>query len=271
MERPTFPTPVTRNASVETSLHQQLKMLYAEEAGRVEVRLDTFRIDAVTETELIEIQHGSLAAIRRKIRRLLGTHRVRVVKPLIAKKTLMKRAGKNRPAVRSRVSPKRATILDLFDELIYFCDVFPHQNLVLEVPLVEVEEWRYSVSRNPRRRWRRKDEFIVEDQKLLTIVQTHEFRTCADLLALLPNNLPAPFHTGHLAALLEIPRGVAQKITYCLRHMRAITQVGKAGNALLYELAISGRTKSGSRVQAAGGQSPAEPTGREKKPARRRA
>jgi hypothetical protein len=57
------------------------------------------------------------------------------------------------------------------------------------------------------------------------------------LLALLPSELPDPFHSGHVAAGLDIHRSLAQRIVYCLRHMGAAETCGKAGNALLYRRA----------------------------------
>ena len=147
---------------METSLHQQLKAAYAEDDTRTEVRVGRYRIDAVKNDELIEIQHGSLSAIRDKVSRLLPDHRVRVVKPLIARKRLVKCAGKGKPVISRRLSPECGCILDLFDELIYFTRIYPHPNLALEVPLVEIEEWRYPYRG---RRRRRRGGHSVEDQK----------------------------------------------------------------------------------------------------------
>ncbi len=48
-----------------------------------------------------------------------------------------------------RLSPKRGTILDLFDDLVHFMRVFPHKRLTLEVPLVDIEEWRYLLTELP--------------------------------------------------------------------------------------------------------------------------
>ena len=123
-------------------------------------------------------------------------------------------------------------MIDLFDELIYFTRVFPHHNLALEVPLVDVEEWRYPG--HGRRRRRRRNDHQVEDQKLLALHRIHRFRTAGDLLQLVPRELPDPFHTGHLAAKMDVPRWRAQRITYCLRHMGGLSEVGKKGNARLY-------------------------------------
>ena len=219
---------------METSLHRQLKQLYADDDRCLEVRVDGFRIDAVHAGRLIEIQHGSLAAIRRKITRLLEQHRVVVVKPIVTRKFLIKRAARGGRVVSRRLSPKRGTLLDLFDELVYFTSVYPHPNLTLEVPLVEVEEYRYP-GHGKRRRWRRSD-FQVEDQKLLQVAETHRFRTAADLTRLLPRAaLPSPFHTGQLAQVLDAPRWLAQRIAYCLRHTGAAQEIGKTGNARLYQ------------------------------------
>ena len=129
--------------TMETSLHQQLKSHYAAHDAKTEVTLGKYRIDVVRSGELIEIQHGSLASIRDKIRSLLDEHRVRVVKPITLRKHLIKRKAKDKAVCDRRLSPKRGTILDLFHELVYFCRVFPHDNLILEVPLVTVEEWRF--------------------------------------------------------------------------------------------------------------------------------
>ena len=109
---------------------------------------------------------------------------------------------------------------------------FLTKRLMLEVPLVEVEEWRYP-GHGRRRRWRRGD-FQIEDQKLVRVVDTFRFKKRADLRRLLPAKLPATFHTGHVAEGLEIERPRAQRMAYCLREMSAIRVVGKEGNAILY-------------------------------------
>ena len=81
---------------METSLHRQLKALYGAEADQQEVRVDGYVIDAIVNGRLIEIQQASLAAIRGKIRDLLGRHRVLVVNPLASRKYIVKHATRNR-------------------------------------------------------------------------------------------------------------------------------------------------------------------------------
>ena len=226
---------------METSLHRELKTRYAPPGAQLEVTLGSYRIDVVDGDELIEIQHGSLAAIRDKVRELLKDHRVTVVKPLIVRKRLVKLKKKGGRQIGSRMSPKRGKLLDLFDELVYFTRVFPHKRLTLEVLLIDIEEWRYPG--HGRRRRRRDGDFQVQDQKLIAVHEAHRYRTAADLAKLLPDDLPDVFHTGHVAEGLGVNRWTAQRMTYTLRNIGTIKQIGKQGNALLYRLARRRRTR----------------------------
>ena len=218
---------------METTLHRQLKERYATDGALVEQRLGRYRIDVLQPNQLVEIQLAPLAAIRDKIAALLKKHRVLVVKPIIARKHLVKlrRAG-GRVSSRRR-SPKQGTLLDVFEELVHFTRVFPHRRLTLEVILVEIEEWRYPG--HGRRRWRRDNDHQVEDQRLLEVHGVQAFRTAADLCRLLPPSLPEPFHTGHLADQLGVARWIAQRMAYCLRETGAVEAVGKFGGAWLYQ------------------------------------
>ena len=219
---------------METTLHRQLKERYAVEGGLVEQRLGRFRIDVIQPNQLVEIQLASLSAIRDKIAALLKKHRVLVVKPIIARKLLVKRRRAGGRVVSRRRSPKQRTLLDVFDELVHFTRVFPHRRLALEVLLVEIEEWRYPG--HGRRRWRRDNDHQVEDQRLVEVLEVHRFDTAADLCRILPEALPRPFHTGHLAEGLGVERWIAQRMAYCLRQTGAIQSVGKHRGAWLYEV-----------------------------------
>jgi hypothetical protein len=218
---------------METSLHRSLKEIYAGDGAATEVRLGGYRIDAVVRKRLIEVQHGSLSSISRKIQELLQSHRVLVVKPIVVRKVLIKQPYRGAGDGERRQSPRQGGLLDLFHELIYFTRVFPHQKLVLETPLVEIEEWRYP-GHGRRRRWRKND-FEVEDQKLVSIHGCATLRSAADLWNLLGPFSAPTFDTKQLAEALGIRRHHAQRIAYCLDKMGAAKQVGKQGNARIFE------------------------------------
>ncbi len=226
---------------METSLHRELKSHYADADARTEVRLGRYRIDAISDGRLIEIQHGSLSAIRDKIAQLLEDHEVTVVKPIVARKRLVKLDAKGGEPLSSRWSPKRGQLIDLFEELVYFTRVFPHPRLVLEVPLVEVEEWRYPG--HGRRRRRREQDFQVADQKLVSIEKTVRLKTGRDLRRMLGCRLPTVFHTGDLAHALGVRRRTAQRVAYCFRKMGIAETVDKQGNAILYRY-VKGNRKA---------------------------
>lgn len=218
---------------METSLHRQLKSYYAPNAECEEVTLGAYRIDAIDGDRLIEIQHGSLGAIRDKVRCLLEDYDVHVVKPIAVRKYLVKRKKKNGETISSRFSPRRGSVFDLFEDLVHFTNVFPHPRLTLEVALTIQEEHR--IAKKPRR-FRGKD-YRVEDRVLRSVEEQIELNTADDLLKLIPGKLPSPFHTRDLAKAAGIQRWLAQKMAYCLRNTGAINLVGKEKNALLYEVA----------------------------------
>lgn len=243
---------------MEFSLHRSLKQLYSSDQARHEVTLGDFRIDVVRDDCLVEIQVGSLAAIRDKVGRLVQDHKVLVVKPLVGSRLIVSLDRAGGRVIGRRLSPKRAKPLDLIHELVYFTRVYPHPNLTLEVPLVDIEEWRYP-GHGRRRRWRAKD-FEVEDQRLVEVRSMHRLQTAADLIDLVPT-LPdwsrsEPLDSAKLSQQARIPRWVAQRVLYVLRKTGGAVEVGKQGNARQYQLsapptdAPSGKQTSGKKPAA---------------------
>jgi hypothetical protein len=221
---------------METSLHRELKRHYAGPDGRTEVRLGRFRVDAVVcngrGEQLIEIQHGPLWVIRDKIRKLTRRHRVRIVKPIIGRKRLIKLTGKGGRVIDERLSPRQGKLLELFDELVYFTRAFPHRNLTLEVLLVDIEERRYPRP-NKRRPWRK--QFAIEDQRLLEIRQSLQIADASHLIQLIDCPLASTFGTAKLAEALDIERWRAQRIAYVLRESGAVAAIGKQRGAWIYQ------------------------------------
>ncbi len=240
---------------METSLHRELKRLYAGDAAQTEVRLGKYRVDAVAGDLLVEVQHGKLSAIRRKVQDLSAEHRVLVVKPIVVRKLLVRQSCAGGSVTSRRLSPKRGSLVDLFHELVYFTRAFPHRNLAIEAVLVEVEEWRYP-GHGRRRRWRTND-FVVADQRLLSVGESVRLEHAADLARLLSVPLRAEFHTGELAADLGLPRWVAQRIAYCLRETGAVRQVGKTGNTIRYRTVLPGQDRPARQKRSARRKRPA--------------
>lgn len=215
---------------METSLHRQLKALYGGESNAIEAWVEGYRIDVVQPGILVEIQASSLGAIRPKIKALVLEHNVLIVKPLAARKYLVKKSGRP-PKVERRASPLKETLYHIFEELVYLVGVFPHPRLTIDVLLTEQEEHRRPI----KHRWRR-NAFRVEDRLLVSVKSQHRLRTNADLLAMLPSDLPAVFSTKDIASGLGIPRWLAQKMAYCLRGTGAITAVSRQRAGWMYQV-----------------------------------
>ena len=215
---------------METSLHRELKEFYGNDAAAREVSVRGYRIDAVVDGTLIEIQQASLAALRQKTKVLLETHAVTIVKPLCCLKTIIRLKRKNGAVASTRTSPRHETIFGMFDDLVHFVDVFPHPKLTLEVLLTEQEETRIP----KKKRWFRAKDFTVADRRLVAVRSRHVFQTNAELCQLLPVGLEETFTTAEIAKLAKIPRWLAQKMAYCLRRTGGISISGKRRNAILY-------------------------------------
>ncbi len=218
---------------METELHRTLKAHYADHPALTELRLDRYRIDAIDSQErLVEVQHAGLSAIRDKIADLLRMHHtVRLVKPVIANKWITTLEKDGQTVARRRRSPKRGTHRDIFGELLHFTRVYPHPRLILEVPLIDVDEVRLP----KKKRWHRAKAFRVVEQRVLAIGDSRWLTTPQDLLDLADVPREIVFDTAELATWMERPRWFAQQVAYVLKHCGAVREVGKRGNSRLYQ------------------------------------
>lgn len=220
---------------METSLHQDLKVRYGlDRGGLCEVAIGGFRIDAVDEEgTLVEVQSGSLGALKPKLRTLLPGHRVRIVKPVVMRRRIIRRDRLDGPDRSSRQSPKRGALIDVFDDLVGVAAFLADENLSVELLGVAIEEVRIARRRRPGYR--------VIDRRLDHVVESLRIDAPDDLWGLLPAGLPdsEPFTTRDLARKLDRPLPFAQRVAYCLRLSGAAHPVGKLGNSHLYKAKMS--------------------------------
>jgi hypothetical protein len=221
---------------VETTLHRQLKDFFREPNAPIEVSVDRYRIDVINGDRLVEIQRSGLASIRNKIATLLQRgFNVDVVKPIVVRKRLIKLDSADGREVDRRWSPRAGTILDLFDELLYFTQTFPHPQLRLIAPLITIEETRYPG--HGKRRRKRVGDYLVRDRQILELHETHHFETVVDLQQILNcHSLPSEFDTNDLAQTLQIQRHDAQRIAYVMRKTGSFVETGKIRNTIRYRL-----------------------------------
>jgi hypothetical protein len=218
----------------ERSLHAALKRYVAQPGDRAEVKVDGSVIDLVRGDLLIEIQTRNFSAIRRKLEKLLVSHRVHLIHPVACDRWIVRTSADGSRPISRRKSPRRGCVEHIYNELVRMPHLAAHPNLTLEVLLVRDEEVRCDDGRGS---WRRKRESIV-DRRLLAVVERVVFRSAADHAARLPADLPDMFTVAELSAALGQPTSLAGKMAYTLRHMGVLALAGKRGSAYLYERAL---------------------------------
>ena len=214
----------------EKSLHAGIKEWYGRSTDQFEVKVDGFVIDIVRGEQLIEIQTRHFGAMKRKLKRLLDKHPVLLLHPIAQEKWIVRQTAVGQ-LISRRKSPKKGQPLDLFAELMRIPHLLSHSNLIVGAVLTRQEEvWRD----DGRGSWRRKG-WSLHDHRLLSVVAMHTFARPAELLTLLPPDLPQPFTNRQLAQAANVRLNLAQRITYTLSRCGVAEQVGKQGRSNLYE------------------------------------
>lgn len=216
----------------EKSLHAALKQWYARPGDQIEMKVDGYFIDLVRDGELIEIQTRRLGALRRKLNALLEHHPVRLVYPIAQEKWIVRKTGSGKKILGRRKSPKVGRLTDLFEVLVSIPELINHPNLTLEIVLIQEEEIRHADGRGS---WRRRGQSI-HDHRLLRVLETVTFERKEDFLRFLPDGLEQPFSNQSLKEHTGSSIHAVRQMTYCLKKMGLIEQVGKNGNQLLFRI-----------------------------------
>ena len=216
----------------EKSLHASVKDWYAGPADRLEEEVNGYVVDIVRDDEeLIEIQTGGFAPLKRKLTRLTDeAHEVRLVRPIADTKWILRVEADGETRIGRRKSPKRGKAEHVFEELVSIPHLMMRENFRLEILLIHEEEVRCYDGKGSWRHpeWRRYDRRLVE------VVEQRLLKTVEDVIAFLPSDLPQPFTNRQLSERSSYKLSLAGKMTYCMTRMAALNVVGKKGNAQLF-------------------------------------
>ncbi|NVM17653.1 MAG: hypothetical protein HWN80_08040 [Candidatus Lokiarchaeota archaeon] len=215
----------------ESSLHSDLKLSYKESEDQLEARVENFIIDIVRDNLLIEIQTKNFSQIKKKLEKLIANHKILLIHPIVKDKWIINVDFQSNRAISKRLSPKHKSYVDIFEELIRFPELISNPNFTIELPLVQVEEYRKNDGNGS---WRRNGWSIYE-RKLVKVLEKKTFYTPIDFLMLKPTSLKTPFTNMELAYSLKKPLNLARKMSYCLRKMGLIKVVGKKGRSLIFD------------------------------------
>lgn len=214
----------------ESSLHADLKLWYKESEDKLEEPVENFIIDIVRGDLLIEIQTRNFSIIKNKLKKLLDNHRILLIHPIVKDKWIVNIETYSNKANSRRLSPTHNSYVDIFEELIRIPELISNPNFSIELPLIQIEEYRKNDGKGSRRR----NGWSIYDRKLVKVLEKKVFYTPMDFLLLKPTSLKAPFTNQDLAHSLKKPLRFAQKMSYCLRKMGILRIIGKQGKFFLY-------------------------------------
>lgn len=233
----------------ESHLHKTLKLLYSQQInGQTEVEKNGYIYDIFSESEgIIEIQTKNLAKLLPKIMDALERGiKITLVHPVpVERKILLNDSQGNK--ISCRKSPKKENIYTIFRELTGIYPVLLNPNFTLEIPEVKITEERLRTdepvqSKNGRRRFKRN--WLKKGKKLDEILETKQFRTADDYLALLPPELPQEFSAKNIAEELKKQKLVqpgaalsnAHLMLWVFNKMELIECVGTNNRSKIYKI-----------------------------------
>ena len=227
----------TINIYNESSLHNTLKIFYAEKfGGKTEVEADGHIYDILCpDGQVIEIQTKNLSKLAGKIKDAMEHgHKVRLVYPLVYRTRIIL-TSENGELVSNRLSPKKGCIYDILRELTGLTDILLNKKFTLEVITINMIEHRVRTAepvQTTNRSRRHKKNWLKANKRLDEILETKQFKTKKDYLALLPPNLPEQF----CAKDLKLPK-YAHILLWVLSRIPVIKQTGSKGNTKYYVIA----------------------------------
>ncbi|MCK5309581.1 MAG: hypothetical protein KAJ64_02950 [Thermoplasmata archaeon] len=212
----------------EKGLHADLKDYLVQPGDKIECPVDGFVADILRDGLVIEIQTQNFGAMRKKLTHLLGYYPVHLVHPIAVERMILWQDSEGKQ-IKKRKSPKKGRPIDIFKELVYIRDLVMHPNLTFEILMTREEVIRRQDPK--RKKW---NGWYVYDRRLVEVVESITLSSYANFKRLLPDDLPMPFTNKELAEALKCPSRHAGDITYTLRRMGVVREVGKRRNAILY-------------------------------------
>lgn len=214
----------------ESFLHESLKERYGEPSDILEAPVNGSICDVLhADGSITEIQTAHLSKLRQKVEKLVADRKIRIVYP-IAQTLRLETRGSEGELISSRKSPKKGTIFQIFPEITGLYQFFDTGQLTLEILFADITEYRIADGTGS---WRRKG-VRIDNRKLNEIHGSLCIRSKADLLALLPLNLPETFTTKDLK--LQGAGRFAGHMVWVLKKLNVLEKIGSRDRCYLYRV-----------------------------------
>jgi len=218
----------------ESSLHRKLKFQYTGKGGKTEVAAGEYIADGRKKNgEYIEVQTGSFAPLKDKVKELVKLGSIRIIHPVAVNKTIeVYRPGKPYgEMLYRRRSPLKGSQWNIFDALLSAPLLPLISGLTIEIVLVDILEKRIKDGKGS---WRRKG-ISLYDKELSACHDSIHLKKPSDYLRFLPFKKKEEFTSSLLAEREKINTDTARKALYILTKMKIVKRKRKKGNAWIYE------------------------------------
>lgn len=202
----------------EGTLHLVLKNYISANRENQEVKFGKKIIDVFLDDRAYEIQTSSFSSLKSKLSEFLPKIPVTIVYPVIREKRIAWTDPETGEVSSYRKSPKKETLLSVFNQLVYIKDFLKEPNLSFCVFELSVDETKLLCGYS-----KDKKKGSVRLNRIPTKLHaTTQFATFKDFAEILPKDT-AEFSVKMLSKHLGINVVLARKIIYCMNHAGIIT------------------------------------------------
>ena len=214
----------------ESSLHKKLKYQYIGAGGKSEVEVGEYVADGIRrDGEYIEVQTGSFAPLKKKVKEFAASGKVRIIHPVAVTRNI-EVYDTNGKMLYRRKSPIRGSLWNLFDALLHAPELPLLKGVTIEVVLADITEKRVKDGKGS---WRRKG-VSIKDKELSVFHESVIFSKPRDYLRFIPFKKGEEFTVTSLAEKANIKNWLAGRALYVLTKLKLLKRTGKKRNAWIY-------------------------------------
>ena len=215
----------------EKTLHAVLKYCEEPDIDHQEIPVGNFIADILTgDGRIVEIQTANMNAMRDKLTYFLPLYPVKIVYPISYRKWVTWIDPETGVLTVRNRSPRKGSFYQAFRELYKIRPFLTHENLSLDLLLLDMEEYRLQDGwgRDGKRGSHRYDRIPV------SIVSEILLERPEDYMIFIPPDLEEPFTSRSFAQAAGIPSAISSTILLLLMELGQVDRIGKKGNSYLY-------------------------------------
>jgi len=217
----------------EKTLHAVLKHYFEPDEVYHEIKVGSYYADIFNNSGIIEIQTRQWNKLRGKLQHFLTENQVTLVYPIAYTKWLIWVNEETGEVSKKRLSPKRGSAYEIFEELYKIKNFLDHQNIRLCIVYLDIEEYRLLNGWSPdgkRGSWR-------HDRIPMALRNVIYINSPKDYSLLIPETLSDQFTSKEFSKASGLNLYKAQTALNVLHHVKSVQRVGKKRNMFIYERA----------------------------------